>query len=144
MVQPAGRIGAREHLMRPEENPRRFGAWYLAALLCAALFLNIDAIHYHPVTAWAKTVPVILILAGAVGSVKKIPVLRLVGWLGIAMFALISVGISFPTEDYRLGGPDGDLAQVPRETPASLIAAKLAAAALITMTLSWFHRKKNR
>jgi hypothetical protein len=61
--------------------------------------------------------------------------LRPAGYIGIALFLLISLAASFPTEDYLLGGPNDNPADLPRTVSNVNSLVKVTVGLLITALL---------
>jgi hypothetical protein len=72
---------------------------------------------------------------------RGIKTLRFLGWLGVIIFLLISLGASFPPEEYRLGEPGDDPASLPRTVSSAAIIARVAAGLAITSLIVWLYRR---
>lgn len=114
---------------------------FLLALLAATIFLNLDALHYQPLQLWARLAPSLFMLVGAVGAARNVKLLTIVGWLGIAAFLIVSTAVSFPTEDYVLGGPNTSMHDVPRDVSSKLILVRVLVGMGLTLLLSHQYRR---
>lgn len=116
-------------------------AMFLLVLAAATVYLNVDALHFGPLALWAKFVPPLLITVGALGVVRDIRVLRPTGWIGVALFLLVSIAASFPTEDYLLGGPDDNPADLPRSVSNANSLVRVTVGLILTALLFWRYRR---
>jgi hypothetical protein len=116
-------------------------AVFLLVFATATIFLNLDAIHFGPLALWTKFLPPTLIAVGALGTVRDIRLLRIAGWVGIALFLLVSLAASFPTEDYLLGGPNDNPADLPRTVSNANSLARVTVGLAITALLFWRYKR---
>lgn len=114
---------------------------FLIVFAVATIFLNLNFIHFQPLALWAKLLPPLLIAIGGFGAVRDIRALKFAGWLGIALFLLVSLMASFPSEDYLLGGPDTDPAELPRTVSSANTLVRVAVGLVITALLFWRYRR---
>lgn len=112
---------------------------FCITLVGAALYLNLDIVQFEPLALWARILPPILLVFGLIGSVFEIKLLRAIGWIGLAVFLLVSLMVSFPSEDYILGGPESNRANFPRDVSTMQISLRLATGVVITILLTWFY-----
>jgi hypothetical protein len=114
---------------------------FLVVFTIATVFLNLDLLHFQPLALWAKLLPPVLIAIGGFGAVRDIRALRFAGWLGIFLFLLVALMASFPSEDYLLGGPDTDPAELPRTVSSANTFVRVAVGLAITALLFWRYRR---
>jgi hypothetical protein len=114
---------------------------FISMIVATAVYLNLDMIHFQPLSLWAKTLPPMLLFMGAIGTVRDVKALRYVGWLGIALVLVVLVAASFPTEDYVLGGPDDNPADLPRTVSHLNSLARVSIGLSITVLLFWLYRR---
>ena len=114
---------------------------FFSGILLVAVFLNVSTIHYAPLRLWVGALPVALLLLGLFGSVMGLKSLRSLGWLGVIIFLLLSLGMSFPPEEYRLGEPGDDPDSLPRTVSTTVIVARMAAGLAITISVAWLYRR---
>jgi hypothetical protein len=108
-----------------------------AAVIVAAMFLNISSIHFQPLAVWARIVPLLLLVIGLTGSMVPLTVLRVIGWMGIALFFYVASGASFPSEEYIFGQYTGG----PPEVGTLNICMRLALAVALTTFLIVTYRR---
>jgi hypothetical protein len=89
---------------------------FLLLVAVAACALNVPGFFWEPMTLWLRiTIPGLLI-AGLVGTLVGSRILRVVGWVGIALFTLLVLFIAFLTDDYIFRGTPAGLPNVPSAT----------------------------
>lgn len=119
---------------------RRIVEFAFGILLIGA-YLYVPTLHYAPVRFWVASLPVLLLLIGLFGSAVGLKSLRFLGWVGLTIFLLLSLGMSFPPEEYRLGEPGDDPDSLPRTVSTVVIVARMATGFAITVLVAWLYRR---
>lgn len=114
---------------------------FVAVSVISIFYLNINDLHYLPLAIWAKLLPSMLLMAGVVAVIFQINILRIVGWLGILLFLIVSLAVSFPSEDYVLGGPHAGPESGPRDVSTIGVFLRVFAGVSITSLLSLCYRR---
>jgi hypothetical protein len=105
------------------------------------MYLNLKPIHFEALSLGARLVPMTALAIGLCGSLFKARLIRFVGWIGIVMFFVVSVALSFPSEDYVLGHSPIGSGTGPREVSAVTVSIKLLMGFAITMALILTYRR---
>lgn len=114
---------------------------FVVSFSIATAFLNLDSVNFQPVALWAKLIVPAMIGIGGIATARNIRVLRPIGWIGILLFLLVSVVASFPSEDYLLGGPNDNPADLPRAVSDINSWIRVIVGLLITALLFWRYRR---
>ena len=114
---------------------------FAIVFVAATVFLNLDMLHFQPLALWAKLLLPALIAVGGFGAAREIRALIFAGWVGITLFLLASLMASFPTEDYLLGGPEADPAEIPRTISSTNTLMRVAVELTLTALISWRSRR---
>jgi len=114
---------------------------FLFALFTETLFLNLDILHFQPLSLWSRLLPPLLLVLGLLGSAYEVRPLRFAGWVGIMIFLLISLLASFPSEDYLFGGPDSGHLGMPRTVGNANTLVRVIIGMVITLLLFQLYRR---
>jgi hypothetical protein len=115
-----------------------YNIYYILSVVLASVFLNVDLFHFEPLALWAKLLPPALMLCGIIWSAKQIRILRFIGWIGIALFFIVALAVSFPEEDYVLGHYTGG----PPEVSTFQILVRLLVALVMTSFLAMTYKRR--
>jgi hypothetical protein len=78
-------------------------AAFVIMIVLATLAINITALHYVDIVLWPRFVVPGLLLTGLAGVMFRLGHLRVIGWIGIALYLLITMGLAFPSDEYIYG-----------------------------------------
>lgn len=77
----------------------------LLIIVFSSVLLNLPTLYFEPLDTWVCVGVPMALLVGFIGSVWKTKVFRVVGWVGVFIFLLVTLTGVRPGEDYTLGGP---------------------------------------
>lgn len=80
-------------------------ACLLLLVVFSSVLLNLPSLYFEPLDTWVRLGIPTTLLVGLIGSVWANRVFRVVGWVGIVAFSLVTFTAIRPGEDYTLGGP---------------------------------------
>lgn len=113
---------------------------YVLSIMIASLFVNVDILQFQPLVLWVRIMIPLLLVFGYFGNKFQNPPLRIVGWLGIALFFMVASAAALPGEEYVLG----HYTNGPPEVGTFTIIIRLLAALTITsfLLVSYWKRSK--
>jgi hypothetical protein len=111
------------HIRKDILSSKAFFVFSVVAL-AAAVTQNTPGLQFDPLHLWVKILNPLLIFIGLAGSLYNSRVLRILGWLGIALYLGCAVEMIFPGEDYVSGGPNGPPLMAPHLVSAENIALR--------------------
>lgn len=85
------------------DNRRHRNAPYAISIIIASIFINADAVQFQPLAVWARIIIPALLVAGFLGDKFQNTLLRISGWIGIALFCIAASAAALPGEEYVLG-----------------------------------------
>jgi hypothetical protein len=130
-----------------ETSKFRLGALFLA-VLGASILLNLSYLYDEPFDGWVSVgLPVALSL-GFVGSAWNYRLLRLIGWISVAVFMLVELISIVPGEEYTLGGPGSPPGPTPHLLPHNIIVLRtflfVGGAILLALCYWWAGQPRRR
>jgi len=85
------------------DKRRRRDTWYAISIIIASIFINADGVQFQPLALWARIIIPVLLVAGFLGNKLQNTLLRIIGWVGIALFCIVASAAALPGEEYVLG-----------------------------------------
>jgi hypothetical protein len=111
----------------------------LVLMAAAAGVLNAPMLFFEPLAGWVRILVPLLLLAGYVGTLQRNQWLRVAGWVGIALFAFVTISGAKPGEDYTLGAPAGTTGAGPHVLDHATATTRLLCFLLLTVALIAFY-----
>jgi hypothetical protein len=72
-------------------------------IIVATAVLNLPQLFFQSAALWVRILVPLVLLIGLLGGMLSSAWLQVGGWVGIALFLMTSLLMSFPGEDYVLG-----------------------------------------
>lgn len=116
---------------------------YISSIALVSIFLNADSIHYEALAIWARVVPISFMVIPLFVHSKFRSFAKIMGWAGIFAFFVIASAVSFPSEDYVLGGLDSGPDSGPKDVSMVNVSVRFFIGLSLTSLLIWAYRRFN-